>query len=272
MHSGLEHRRQLGRAAEQVFALVQVERGHGSGGGQRMAGVGVAMQQLDRARRGRIDHGVVHFAAHRHGAHRHRRVVDRLGHGDQVRRHVEALGRGGRAETAEGGDHFIEDQQDAVPAGDLAQFFQVAGRRHQHAGGAGQRLDDHGGDVGRVMQREDALQLVGEVRAPLRLALGEGGLGDVERGRQVVRARHQVGRVGLAVRADAAHRHAAEAHAVVAALTADKAGALAFAARAVVRQRDLQCGVDRLRTRVGEEDAVQALRHDRSHLGGSLER
>ncbi|MCY1547746.1 hypothetical protein D9M68_838180 [compost metagenome] len=122
------------------------------------------------------------------------------------------------------------------------------------------------------MQREDALQLVGEVRAPLRLALGEGGLGDVERGRQVVGARHQVGRVGLAVRADAAHRHAAEAHAVVAALTADKAGALAFAARAVVRQRDLQCGVDRLRTRVGEEDAVQALRHDRSHLGGSLER
>ncbi len=121
------------------------------------------------------------------------------------------------------------------------------------------------------MQRQDAFQVVGQVRAPGRLALGVSCLGNIQCGRQVVRARHQVGREGLAVGADAADRHAPKANAVIAALAADHAGALALATGAVIRQCDLQRGVDRFRARIGEEDAVQPGRHDGGYLGGGLE-
>ncbi len=64
----------------------------------------------------------------------------------------------------------------------------------------------------------------------------------------------------LAVVDHAADGDAAEADAVVAALAADEAGARAFAAHAVVGERDLQRGVHRLRAGVGEEHVVEPVR------------
>jgi hypothetical protein len=46
--------------------------------------------------------------------------------------------------------------------------------RWQHAGRAGHGLDDHRGDGRSVVQGDNALELVREVSAPFRLALGEG--------------------------------------------------------------------------------------------------
>ena len=46
-------------------------------------------------------------------------------------------------------------------------------RRDQHAGRAGDRLDDHGGDGRGVVQRDDALEVVGELGAVLRQAARE---------------------------------------------------------------------------------------------------
>ncbi len=155
--------------------------------------------------------------------------------------------------------------------GDLAQLFQVALGRDQHAGRAGHRFDDHRRDGRGVVQRDDAFEFIGQLRAPGRLALGIGVLLQVVGVGQVVDGGQQRAGEGLAVGRDAADRDAAEAHAVVAALAADQAGALAFAAGAVVGQGDLQGGVDRLRTRVGEEHAVQALRHEAGDRGGGLE-
>ncbi len=71
-------------------------------------------------------------------------------------------------------------------------------------------------------------QLVGQVRAPLRLALGEGLLGAVVGRRQVVDAGQHVAEL-LAVGDHAADRDAAEADAVIAALAADEARARALA-------------------------------------------
>ena len=57
---------------------------------------------------------------------------------------------------------------------DLAQALEIAFRRDQHAGGAGDRLDDDRGNGGGVVQRDDAFQILGQVDAMLRLAPGEG--------------------------------------------------------------------------------------------------
>ena len=110
---------------------------------------------------------------HDHAAHRHAARGHALGEGDHVGHDAVALGGEGVAEPAEAGDDLVEDQQDAVLVADRAQPLQIALRRRQHRGRARHRLDDHGGDGGVAVQRDDALQFVGEMRAPFRLALGE---------------------------------------------------------------------------------------------------
>ena len=75
----------------------------------------------------------------------------------------------------------------------------------------------------------------------------------------------------LAVADDAADRDAAEADAVIAALAADEARARALALRAVIGERDLERGVDRLRARVAEEHVVEVARRERGEPLGELE-
>ena len=50
------------------------------------------------------------------------------------------------------------------------ELLEIALGRDQHAGGAGHRLDDHRGDGRGVVQRDEALEIVGELGAVLRLA------------------------------------------------------------------------------------------------------
>ncbi|KAG1165613.1 hypothetical protein G6F35_018683 [Rhizopus arrhizus] len=98
------------------------------------------------------------------------------------------------------------------------------------------------------MQRHDAVQRIGQVGAPVRLAARIGHLLAVIGMRQVVHIGQQIAE-GLAVAADARHRQSPETHPMVRAFASDQPHALALAARPVVAQRDLQRGVDRLRAR-----------------------
>jgi len=121
------------RLVEEVLLLVGVQRGERGGTGQRMAGVGVAMEHVDGVVRAAHE-GVEHAVRHEGGTHRHAAVGDALGGGDHVRRDAEALCAEGVADAAEAGDHFVEDQQDAVLVADLAQALQVAHGRDHHTG------------------------------------------------------------------------------------------------------------------------------------------
>src|SRR5580704_5802676 len=106
-------------------------------------------------------------------AHGYRAGRDALGKRDHVGRHAVTLGGECMAEPTKAGDHFVEDQQNAVAVADRAQPFEITFGRWQHAGRAGHRLDDDGGNGGSIMQRDEAFEIVGEMRAPLRLTLGE---------------------------------------------------------------------------------------------------
>ena len=62
---------------------------------------------------------------------------------------------------------------------------------------------------------------------------------------------------GLAVGDDAANRYAAKADTVVATFTANQTGASALSDRALIGERNLQCGVHAFRSGIGEKDMVQ---------------
>lgn len=132
-----------------------------------------------------VHEGLVDVALDDHGTHRHRTIGDLLGDVEDVRRDPEFLGAAHGAHASEAGDDLIEDQQDVVLVAYLAQALEIAHWRRQHAGRACHRLDDDGGDVGGIMQRDQLQQLIGALGAGPGHAGGEGIL--LEQGmRQVI--------------------------------------------------------------------------------------
>ena len=119
--------RQLRAARQQAFFLVGVERADRGRRGDRISRIGVAVEELDQMLRP-VHEGVVDFLGDEHRAHRDDAVGKTLGGDHDVRRHAEIVGRERRAQTAETGDHFVEDQQDAMLGADFAQPLEVAFR------------------------------------------------------------------------------------------------------------------------------------------------
>ena len=85
-----------------VQALRLGQAGDGSGGPDRVAGIGVAVEQFDHAF-GAVHERVVHLVRGQHRAHRNAAVAQALGGGDQIRRDAEAL-RGEGVADGEGGE------------------------------------------------------------------------------------------------------------------------------------------------------------------------
>ena len=185
-------------------------------------------------------------------------AADDLAEAGQVRPDAEHLLRAARR-RAKPGDHFVEDEQDAVAIADRAQALQeaVAGRDDPHV--AGDRLDDDRGDL---------------VAVPLD--------GRLDR-RQVVVAREQ--RVGRDRRRDAgagrhAERHRARARlheervrvAVIAALELDDLVALRGRARDPDRaHRGFRARADEAHALHGRHQRRDPLREPRLELRGRAE-
>ena len=92
------------------------------------------------------------------------------------------------------------------------------------------------------MQRDQPFEIVRKLRAMRWLALGEGVARQPMRVPQVVHGRQHRPEDAPIV-GHAAHRHAAEVHAVIAALAPDEARPLTLAARPVIGERDLERGL-----------------------------
>ena len=153
---------------------------------------------------------------------------------------------------------------------EFAQALQVAFWRNEHAGGAGDGFDDHGGDGRGVVQVDEAFERVGVFGAVFGLAAREGVAGDVMRVGQVIDAADHRAEIHPVAR-DAADGHAAEIDAVIGALAADEAVLVRLAARLLVGERDLERGLDALRSGVGEEDAVEAVGREAGEAVGEFE-
>src|SRR5206468_7774144 len=117
--------------------------------------------------------------------------------------------------AAEPRDDFVEHEQHTVPVADLPEALEITLGRDQYAGRAGDGLDDHRCDVGGVVQLDQSLELVGELRAETRLASGIRVLLQAVGVWQVIYRRQQLARERLTVRSHAADRNAAEADAMI---------------------------------------------------------
>jgi hypothetical protein len=239
VHGGFETRHELAHTLRQSLVVQHVEHRQRCRARQRVTRAGVAVHQLGQVRRA-LHQRVVDLARGDHAAERRRTVAHRLGEDDHVRHHAEGLRREHRAQAAEAGDDLVEDQQQAMPVADRAQAFEVTPWRHQHAGGAGHGLDDHGSDVARIVQGDQALQLVGHRFATLgRLPAHEGLRRRIPGALQMVGTQHRAAEHASVV-GHAADADAAETRAVKGALAADEERALALAERARMGERDLQ--------------------------------
>ena len=246
-----QHRAHLAGAFKQLVLLEQLQRGDGRRARHRVARIGVAVKKLDGvlgAAGTGGHHAVVNAVATNHAAQRNHTVGHALGEVQHVGHNAVIVGAEVGAHAAKAGDHLVKNQQNAVLVADLTKTLQVALRRQVPTGAAGHRLNDHGSNVAGIVQRQDAVfEFKQQVFLPDRLLVVDVGVVHrVVNETHMVHPRQQRRAVGLAVGRNAAHAHAAETHAVVAALAAYEHIAVAFAARAVVGQRHFERGVCRL--------------------------
>lgn len=207
---------------------------------------------------------------HEHAAERGGAVGHRLGEANHVGDDAITLGGESIPQPAKAGDDLIEDEEDAMSAGDLAQTLEIALRAREHASGAEHRLDDDGCDRACAIERHDAGEAVGEVGADLRLAT------------RIRQSRARVGRgepvdleqrlEQIAVLWDAADRGATDAGTVIATLEADEAGARALPGKLVKSERDLERGVDGLGAGIAVEHMAEVARGECGKLRGEAKR
>src|SRR5688572_14371303 len=220
MHGTFPARCECGCSREQVFALIDVqgrECGSASGG---MRGIGVPMKELDRVL-GPLHERVVDRIANKHRAHWDRTIRKSLRCRHDVWHDTEVISTERCTEPSEAGDDFIEDEQDAVLVADLSYSLQIAARRKDDSRRPLHGLDDHRCNGGSIMQSDEALQILREVRTPLRYTTRECVVFVIERMAQMVDARQQTSEE-LAVVHHAADRNTAEADAVITLLAADQ--------------------------------------------------
>ena len=118
------------------------------------------------------------------------------------------------------------------------------------------------------MQSHQVFQHIGQFGAVRRFTPAVGVLGRQMRMRQMVHIRQQRAEL-LTIGANAAHRHAAKAHAMIAAFAPDQPHAGAFAARLVIGECDFQRRIGGFAAGIGEENAVQPIGcHIRNPRGG----
>ena len=122
------------------------------------------------------------------------------------------------------------------------------------------------------MPLDQPFKLICEVRAPRRLPAGERHVRQIVRVREMIDPGQQGAREGFAVGDHAPDRDAAKAHSVIAFGATDQAEAAAITACPVVGERDLECGIDRLRTGIGEEHVLETVPRSLSQRGGQFKR
>ena len=140
-----------------------------------MRRIGIAMRKLDHIVRTAVTHeSVIDFTACHHRTHRDDAIGQLLGGAHDVRGHGKRLGTKTRSTTAKPRYDFIKNQQNIMRATNFPQALQVAPGGNHHATRTRKRLDDYSGNGRCIVQADDGLKLIGQMRTIFRLAAAEG--------------------------------------------------------------------------------------------------
>ena len=120
MHRILPIGLQRAGAARQILCAVQFQRGNRRRRRQRMARIGIAVEEFDPSRDTRHD-GIIDLVLHGNRPHGHGGICQPLGHGHDIGHHTQAFGTKIGAEATKAGDHLIINQQNAVLGADIAE-------------------------------------------------------------------------------------------------------------------------------------------------------
>ena len=213
--------------------------------------------------------GVVDFTACCHRSHRLSTIGDGFCHGDQVGLHIKAVGCKRTAGATKASDDFVKHQQNAVLCAKFAKPLQIALWRHQSTGRTCNGLDKNGGDVFTTVIGNDPSQILGQINAVIAFAHDE--LVFRNMGVAHMDSAWQRATEGAAVIDHAGKRHAAEIHAMIGALAGNEHLPITLAPNAMVIQRHLHRGINRLRAGIDEENLIDAFWHEGRNFAGQLE-
>ena len=160
VHRIAQHFAHFASALEQIFFFIEVERGDCRRTGDRMAGVGVAVHELDRVRWAFFmdrHHRVVQMASANHATERDHAIGHALGEVQHIGHDAKIVCGKVGAQAAKTGDDLVKNQQNAVLVANLAQTLQIAFGRQVPASTARHRLHHDRCNVAGVMQGQDAV-------------------------------------------------------------------------------------------------------------------
>ena len=127
---------------EEMILFEEVEAGEGGGAGERVAGVGVAVEKGFAGVFGLVGvgvEGVEDFWRGERGAQRHVAGGEAFGEAEEVGGYLFVFAGEHFAGAAESGEDFVGDEEDVVARAEVADFAEGAGGVEEHSSGA---LDD----------------------------------------------------------------------------------------------------------------------------------
>ena len=251
-----------GGIGDKVVLRDLVQHGTARRAGQRVAGIGIAMQEATR-----IEHRLDHVGPRHHRPQGRVTGGEPLGEGDDVRRDAPMLGGDELAGAPGAGHHLVIDQQDAEFVADLADARVIAVGRHQRPGrGATHRLHDEGQHAVGPLGQDLVAQQFGIFQPALvvieivivEIAGRRGDLGHL--------AHHR--RKGFRQRIVTGQRQRPQRRAVVGGIARDHLPAAVLPLGQRVLPRHLDRAFHRLGPAGDKEHPVQPLGHQRGGLGG----
>src|ERR1700731_4009912 len=167
-----EDRFERSRALEEVFVTIEIEGCQRGLAGKRMSRICMTVKQFDAAlwslHERIVDPSGNDYAPHGNGAVRHA-----FSKHDHIGRDLVSLGCKGMSKPPERGDHFIEDQQNAMRIADCAQTLEIVRWGGKNTGRACHRLDDYRGNGFGAVHGNALRERVGKFSTAPRFAPGK---------------------------------------------------------------------------------------------------
>jgi len=155
---------------DEIVALVDLERLDPKRRRERVAAIGEAMcESADLAVL--VEHRLIDGLGHGDGAERRIGRGERLGHGDRMGLEPEGLRAEPVPKPSEAGDHLIDDEQNVVFGEHLLHAVEMGLGRHDHAASPHHGLGDEGRDGVRPLALDQGIEIGGEPRGEVLLAL-----------------------------------------------------------------------------------------------------